>query len=127
MRAALALLLAAGLAAPARAQDRSPAQRQTLLELASVLGEAHALRTLCEGKGDQSWRNRMARVTELEQPDEAFRARLVERFNTGFVGAGAAHTTCDARAKADIRAVASRGRDLASGLSGARMETAAAR
>jgi uncharacterized protein (TIGR02301 family) len=114
-------------AAPAAAQDRSPAERQTLQALARTLGEAHALKAVCEGKSDQTWRNRMARITELEAAEEAFRARLVESFNVGFLDREAAHTGCDADAKAAVRTVARRGRDLAAGLAGGRMETAAAR
>jgi uncharacterized protein (TIGR02301 family) len=68
----------------ALAQDRSPAERQTLLDLAFTLGESHALRQVCEGAGDQYWRARMMRLTEVEKADQAFDAQLRDRFNTGF-------------------------------------------
>lgn len=127
MRILAALLLVLVAASPAAAQDRSPADRQTLTALARTLGEAHALKAVCEGKSDQTWRNRMARVTELEAPDEAFRARLVESFNVGFLDRQAAHVSCDAGAKAAVRTVAVRGRDLATRLASGRIETASAR
>ena len=78
--AALMTILALGaMAAPAAlAQDRTPSQRQTLLELARTLGESHALRLACRSTADQRWRNLMQRVVELEAADEAFKARLNE-------------------------------------------------
>lgn len=123
-----AVLLALALAAtPAVAQERAPAERQTLVALARTLGEAHALRIVCEGRDDQRWRNRMARVMEFEAADARFEARMTEAFNTGFTAAEAEHVTCDAAAKADAARVARRGRDLAQQLAGGRIETAAAR
>ena len=117
LTACLAACLAAG---PAPAQGRSPAARVSLADLAYTLGQAHALRTLCEGEGDQVWRARMARLIELERPDEAFREQLFEGFNTGYVSTGAAHQRCDDRARAEAARVAARGRDLARVLAGAR-------
>jgi uncharacterized protein (TIGR02301 family) len=117
------LALAAPVAAqeaPAQPRGRSPAARETLVDLAYVLGQAHALRTLCEGEGEQYWRARMARLSELERPDEAFREQLFESFNTGFVTAQAAHPRCDRTARAEAVNVAARGRDLARVLASAR-------
>ncbi len=74
---------------PALAQDRSPVERQSLLDLAFTLGESHALRQVCEGGGDQYWRSRMVRLTEVEKADQAFDAQLRDRFNTGFARARA--------------------------------------
>ncbi len=102
------------------APERSPAQREILADLAYVLGQAHALRTLCEGEGEQVWRARMARMVELENPDDAFREQLYDGFNTGFLGAQAAHTRCDARARAAVADVAARGRDLSRSLASGR-------
>jgi uncharacterized protein (TIGR02301 family) len=78
---ALAALATGG---PALAQDRSPVERQTLLDLAFTLGESHALRQVCEGAGDQYWRARMMRLVEVEKADQALDAQLRDRFNTGF-------------------------------------------
>jgi uncharacterized protein (TIGR02301 family) len=101
---------------PAAAQDRSPAARETLADLAYTLGQAHALRTRCEGEGDQVWRARMMRLVELEQPDKAFRDQLFESFNTGFLGAQASHPRCTVEARAEAARVAARGRDLSGSL-----------
>jgi uncharacterized protein (TIGR02301 family) len=124
MRTAVLILLAV-LATPAAAQQRTPADRQALTQLARTLGEAHALRIVCEGRDDQRWRNRMQRVIELEAADAALEARLHESFNTGYIAAEAAHTGCNAAAKAEVARVSRRGRDLAASLAGGRMETAA--
>ena len=118
--ALLGALGAALLALPAHAQARSPAVRVSLADLAYVLGQAHALRTRCDGEGDQVWRARMARLVELERPDRAFRDQLFEGFNAGYLTANAAHPRCDARAQAEAARVAARGRDLARVLAGAR-------
>ena len=57
-----ALLLTAPSPLPAHAQEREPADRQRLLDLAYALGQSHALRQACEGAGDQFWRARMMRL-----------------------------------------------------------------
>jgi uncharacterized protein (TIGR02301 family) len=136
MRSVLALLLllagsaaaqpatrapaAASVAETPKGPQRSPAQRETLADLAYVLGQAHALRTLCDGEGEQVWRARMARMVDLESPDDAFREQLYDAFNTGFLGAQAAHVRCDPRARAALVDNAVRGRDLSQTLAGAR-------
>ena len=102
---------------PASAQDRPPAERQTLGELAYTLGESHALRQLCKGLGDQYWRDRMLRLTEVEDSDAAFDAVIRERFNTGYAAGQAQALDCgpySRRAEADA---ASRGQALAQTLS----------
>ena len=96
MRAA-ALILALSLSAlalPAQAQERTPAQRQTLADIAYVLGESHALRQACEGAYDQYWRDRMMGVTDTEAPDAALDRRLKEAFNSGFASRRAEFPEC---------------------------------
>jgi uncharacterized protein (TIGR02301 family) len=109
-------LAAALITAPSLAQDRSPAARQTLLDLAYVMGEAHALAYACKA-GDQYWRARMARLIELEKPDLAFKVRLTDRFNTGFSAMEGQFPNCDAAARAQAAKVAQRGRGLSLDLS----------
>ncbi|TCS18094.1 TIGR02301 family protein [Caulobacter sp. BK020] len=102
---------------PALAQDRSPAERQTLLDLAFTLGESHALRQVCEGAGDQYWRARMMRLVEVEKADQAFDAQLRDRFNTGFAAGQGQFTECgEASLRAEQQA-AVKGRALAARLS----------
>lgn len=119
MRVAAAVATALLLAAPASAQaPRTPEQRQVLLDLAFVLGEAHALRAACRGPDDQTWRARMTALIQVEQPEEAFRRALVERFNAGFSARQATTGSCGDGTAAEERAAADRGRALADRLSG---------
>ncbi len=98
---------------PALAQDRTPAQRQALSDLAYVLGESHALRQLCAGADDQFWRDRMQRLLSQEAPDPAFDRQLKDAFNTGFATAQAAFPTCGAESRREAERVAAHGRALA--------------
>ncbi len=109
--AALALVMIA--ATSAMAQDRTPAQRQTLTDLAYALGQSHALRQACEGGADQYWRTRMSQLLQTETPDEGFERSLREAFNTGYAAAQAQFQTCDARSQAEAVQVAHRGAALA--------------
>ena len=110
----VALLLTA---TPALAQVRPPAERQTLGELAYALGESHALRQLCMGPGDQYWRDRMLRLTEVEDSDASFDAVIRERFNTGYAAGRGEAQDCDAYSRRAEAAAAARGQALAQKLS----------
>lgn len=111
---ALAVLCALGVStAPALAQDREPAERQRLLDLAFALGESHALRQVCDGAGDQYWRSRMVRLTEVEKADQAFDAQLRDRFNTGFAARQGEFPQCDEASRAAERQAARKGQALA--------------
>jgi len=101
---------------PALAQDRPPQERQTLIALAYVLGESHALRQACAGVDDQYWRTRMARLVRLEQPDADFDRRLKESFNTGFTARRGAFPACTAKARRQAVTDAAQGRELSATL-----------
>lgn len=117
MRLRLILTVAAALiAAPSAAQDRDPAGRQKLLDLAYVLGEAHALKRACEPES-QYWRARMQRLIDLEKPDLAFQTRLADRFNTGFTVREDQFPDCNGAARKEAVAAARRGQKLAQELS----------
>lgn len=113
----LGVALAALVAAPVLAQERDAEGRQQLLDLAYALGESHALRQVCQGETDQYWRARMARVTEVEQANEAFDAQLRERFNAGFAARRGQYPTCDADSRGAEQQAARRGQALALKLS----------
>jgi len=113
IRAAAALLLALAVAFPAHAQTAE--RRQRLLDLAYVLGEAHALRQACAAE-DQAWRSRMRRLIEVEAPDRALETRLAERFNAGFLARRAEVPTCTPRAAKQEAEVARKGQALAESL-----------
>ena len=112
----MATVIALTCAGAASAQDRAPAARQALLDLANVIGESHALRWACQGDGDQYWRTRMFRLIEVEAPDQAFQARLSQAFNAGFATGRASFPRCSKATRAEAAAAARRGRDLAARL-----------
>ena len=114
---AMALSASPVVASMAHAQERDAGERQRLLDLAYALGESHALRQVCQGEGDQYWRARMVRLTEVEQADQAFDAQLRERFNTGFAAARGGYPACDDAARKAAQQSARRGQALALKLS----------
>ncbi len=118
MRAVLAIGLILGLAgaAPASAQDRNPADRQTLVALAYALGQSHALRQVCAGPNDYYWRTRMQQLVSAEQPDGPFERRLKDAFNDGFVASRQAFPVCNAASRHEAEAIASKGGELAQSL-----------
>jgi uncharacterized protein (TIGR02301 family) len=109
----LLLLMAATPALADPPAPRAPDQRQTVIDLAYVLGESHALHRACAGPDDNTWRARMGRLLGIEAPDAAYKQRLTESFNAGFVAKRAEFPTCSVKSQAAARAAAARGRDLA--------------
>lgn len=97
--------------------------RQNLVDLAYVLGEAHALRQICQGAQDQYWRQRMMKLMETEQPDIAMERRLRENFNTGFATRQGEFPACTPAAEAAEAAAMRRGRGLAERLARASRAT----
>jgi uncharacterized protein (TIGR02301 family) len=112
---AAVLMPAAASAQPAR---RPGDERQTVVRLAYVLGQAHALRRLCAGPGDATWYGRMQHLLTEEATDEVSRRQLVESFNAGFANAQGEFTSCGPRSQAAEHAVAEQGRGLALRLAG---------
>jgi len=92
---------------------RTPDQRQVLTDLSYVLGESHSLRRACLGPSDRQWYDRMQHLLVVEAPDKAFRQVLVERFNAGFLAAGAEFPRCSPDSRAAARDAADRGKGLA--------------
>ncbi|MDO9471975.1 MAG: TIGR02301 family protein [Caulobacter sp.] len=116
-RRLLALILIAAFTAPAMAQEREPAERQTLIDLAYALGESHALRQACAGEGDQYWRERMMQVTQTEAADAAFNGRLTQAFNSGFATRQTEFPSCSPASKRAELMVARKGQSLSRQLS----------
>ena len=91
------------------AQTEQPARgeewyRGQLVELSEVLGGAHYLRIVCDGRGDQRWRSYMRGVIEREP---TYNALLVEGFNRGYRQEEARFPVCDATTRqmeAELRA-----------------------
>ena len=116
-RRLFALALITAFAAPAMAQEREPAERQTLIDLAYALGESHALRQACAGDGDQYWRDRMMQVTETEASDATFNGRLTQAFNSGFATRQTEFPSCSPASKRAELMVARKGQSLSTQLS----------
>lgn len=122
-RAFLAFAFALTTLAPAGAQQPQDQQThargeawygQQLVELSEVLGGAHYLRILCQGRGDQRWRDYMRGVIDREP---SYRDGLVEGFNRGYRDQEVRFSVCDRDAsqmEAELRA---RGLRVAGGLS----------
>ena len=114
-----ALALCALLAAPALAQERTPPERQSLVDLAYAIGESHALRQVCNGDGDQHWRDRMAELINTEQAEEALEARLKQAFNSGFAARQSQFTACGPDSRKAELAVARKGEAISRRLAAA--------
>jgi uncharacterized protein (TIGR02301 family) len=102
-------LLAAGAAG---AQERSPTERQSLVDLAYAMGESHALRQVCNGETDQFWRDRMLQLSEAEVPDASLDARLKQAFNSGFAARHTQFTDCGIDSRKVELSVARKGEAL---------------
>lgn len=74
---------------PARGEDW---YRGQLVELSEVLGGAHYLRIVCDGRGDQQWRTYMRGVIDREPQ---YNGLLVEGFNRGYRQEEARFPVCD--------------------------------
>lgn len=118
-----ALVLAASVVAPAAAQQRTqqtaPVRSEEwyagqLVELSEILGGAHYLRILCDGRGDQRWRDYMRGVIQREPQHNA---ALVEGFNRGYRDEEARFPTCDATTRQMEAELRARGLRVSQGLS----------
>jgi uncharacterized protein (TIGR02301 family) len=101
----LALTLAGG----ALAAD--PPYAKALGRLAEILGSLHYLAGLCAPE-PSPWRAQMEILLADENPDAAFRARLVDRFNIGFSSFAAVYRRCGPSAEAAIERYRSEGAAL---------------
>jgi uncharacterized protein (TIGR02301 family) len=67
---------------PETPEGRRQQYQMEARQLASVLGQAHYLRLLCAGRGDQSWRDFMRQLLDREGGPR--RTDLVDAFNAGY-------------------------------------------
>lgn len=137
-RAFAALILAALAASPQNlpAQTRRPAQPQQqrpaepapepespappyepqLLQLAEIIGSLAYLRTLCETREAQDWRERMATLLESEGRSPQRRERLAGAYNRGYRAYSATHRTCSDGSQEASARLAQEGEKLAKAL-----------
>jgi uncharacterized protein (TIGR02301 family) len=114
------LAIAAFLAAsslPAGAQEPAPfreAPIDILVDLAETLGEAHAIRSLCNGDQDQTWRNYMFSMLNMEGPTGSpRRSAMTSAFNRGFRNQSSRNRSCTPDLPGLEAQIAARGRMLA--------------
>lgn len=99
--AVFAALAFAGFSAAAAQDLETYRQRQADLEtLAGLFGELHHLRRTCDPRFEaNTWRERMKKLIELEEPQDAEQQALVQAFNTGYRDAQRRYPRCDRRAR----------------------------
>lgn len=132
----LGIFLAASFAEPATAQDtaidsaeaakrareaaeqRIDAQMQSIdglpEALADTLGRLHWLRRLCFGDQDQTWRDAVQAMLDVETDEDPYkRSDLIAAFNEGYYAEQARHTDCTQAVSVDAAALSENGRQLA--------------
>lgn len=88
---AAAVLLAAGLSAPAQAID--PPYQEEMERLSEILGSLYFLQPLCQ-PGVEDWREQMSELIALDEPDEDRRQRLAGAFNEGYSAYARLYRVC---------------------------------
>lgn len=95
---------------------------RNVVDLAQTLGQAHAVRVVCNGRGDQYWRKYMQSLLELEAPfGGSLRRSMVNGFNAGFSEGSDATPACNAAAISAEKTYAAKGQALANQLAAANM------
>jgi uncharacterized protein (TIGR02301 family) len=101
---------------PAEPESPAPPYEPQLLKLAEIIGSLSYLRTLCETREAQDWRDRMATLLESEGRSPQRRERLASAYNRGYRAYSATHRTCsDGTQEASAR-LAQEGEKLARAL-----------
>jgi uncharacterized protein (TIGR02301 family) len=100
--------------AAAQAPPIREAPIETLVDLAETLGEAHAIRSLCNGDQDQTWRNYMFSMLNMEGPTGSpRRSAMTSAFNRGFRTQSSRNRSCTPDMPGLEAQIAARGRVLA--------------
>jgi uncharacterized protein (TIGR02301 family) len=106
------MLAASAVSTPASAQDLETYQQRQrdLASLAELFGELHHLRRTCDPRYEaDTWRERMKKLLDLEEPQAAEREALIQQFNKGYRAAQSRHPSCDRRARDYAAARAAQG------------------
>jgi len=95
------------LASPVLAQDTSEQPvapyDADLQRLAEILGALQYLRTICNAKEGQKWRDQMQALIDSEAPDGERRRNIVANYNRGYSGFQQTYRTCTPAADLAIR------------------------
>ena len=93
IRRTLALMtMCTGLCA-GTAQAIDPPYQGEMERLSEILGSLYFLQPLCQ-PGVEDWRQQMAELIELDQPDEDRRQRLAGAFNAGYSAYARLYRVC---------------------------------
>ena len=86
-----ALVLSAGFVSPVLAID--PPYQEEMERLSEILGSLYFLQPLCQ-PGVEDWREQMAELIALDEPDEDRRQRLAGAFNDGYAAYARLYRVC---------------------------------
>ncbi len=116
--AALSLLAAPPMVANAQEFRTTRQYQTTLTELSRVLGQIHAMRVVCNGTDDQTWRDYMLNMLDVEAPATGYlRSRLIDTFNRAYLDMQRDVSGCDASTTERETELFARGRTLSENLS----------
>jgi uncharacterized protein (TIGR02301 family) len=102
---------------PGPAGAVSGSRNALLQELAGAIGAVHYFTVLCDGRGNQYWRDRMIALVEAEAPVEGrLRAAMIETFNDQYRERENGFSECSAAARAERSEAAARGQALSEAL-----------
>ena len=101
---------------------RSQDYLRDVIDLASTLGSAHAIRLLCNGRDDQYWRAYMQGLLAVEAPYQSrLRTSMVDAFNAGYRAESERRRVCDESAVSAEKTYAQTGQQLANALAEANL------
>ncbi len=105
-------VLTAALALPFPALAADPPYQAQMERLAEILGSLYVLGPLC-GQTGIDWRDQVAELITLDEPDADRRARLVGAFNAGYEAYARFYRSCTPSAEAAIALLLGEGETLA--------------
>lgn len=74
--------------------EKVPPYEERLLRLSEIIGSLHFLTLLCHPEQGQVWHDKMVQLLDAEATTLLRRAKLIERFNSGFSGFQTSYRTC---------------------------------
>ena len=85
---------------PAFAQaEKIPPYENRLLRLSEIMGSLHFLTLLCRPNEGDIWHAKMNQILQVEAKTTLRKAKLTERFNSGFGGFQATYRKCTSSAE----------------------------
>jgi uncharacterized protein (TIGR02301 family) len=106
------IMFAAVIAIPFPVLAVDPPYQAQMERLAEILGSLYILAPMC-GHTGIDWRDQVAELITLDEPDADRRARLVGSFNAGYEAYARFYRTCTPSAEAAITLLLGEGETLA--------------